>query len=169
MQHLILTGPESSGKTTLARDLAGRLGTVWVPEFARPYVAHLGRPYQLADLQAIERGQAAWEQWYAPQANKVLVCDTDLTVLAVWRNVLTEEPFGPPPPDSWRAGRRYLLCAPDFPWEPDPLREHPDQRDWLFEKYERLLAAWNLPFEVLRGTHEERLEAAIQVAYRPAV
>ena len=85
---IVVTGPESSGKTTLAAALAAALDTVWVPEFARTYLAHLGRPYERNDLINIRLGQAAWEEWYAQHLSTSpshhLVCDTDWTVLHVW-------------------------------------------------------------------------------------
>ncbi|MCB0529363.1 MAG: ATP-binding protein, partial [Saprospiraceae bacterium] len=61
---IVVTGPESSGKTTLAAALSDQLAAPVVPEFAREYLAHLGRAYQREDLAAIGAGQQAWERWY---------------------------------------------------------------------------------------------------------
>ena len=54
---ITIVGPESSGKTTLARQLAADLGCPWVPEYAREYLDGLGRTYEEDDLQIIARGQ----------------------------------------------------------------------------------------------------------------
>ncbi|MCW5921281.1 MAG: ATP-binding protein [Saprospiraceae bacterium] len=166
---VVVTGPESTGKTALAEALAQRLGVAWVPEFARYYVAHLGRPYRREDLKAIGLGQSVWEQWYALKfaedsyAN-LLVCDTDWTVLHVWE----EYRFRPDDAPEWQKGYGpahladlYLLCAPDFPWQPDPLREHPDERDALFDLYEELLHGRQANFITLTGGHEMRLQIAL--------
>lgn len=180
---IVLTGPESSGKTTLATALANALGTVCVPEFARAYLENLGRPYTREDLPDIARGQFELEKKYAAFAPRFLVCDTDWTVIQVWdyyrfrftgpegprmkagawmRIGLDDGPdFAPRPlPDSRVF---YFLCAPDFPWQPDPLREHPEERRNLFELYERLLQNLHLPYAVLRGTEADRLATAMDI------
>lgn len=161
---IVLTGPESSGKTRLAGALAESLGTIWSPEFARFYLASLGRPYTREDLQTIGRGQRAWEQWHSEQAGTAWICDTDWTVLQVWEHYR----FGPSETWHWQKGYGaplpadlYLLCAPDFPPEPDPLRENPGERDHLFEWYWQLLHSKGLNYLVLRGEHERRLETAL--------
>lgn len=163
MLKIVVTGPESSGKSTLAAALAAALGLPWVPEFARCYLPALGRPYRKDDLQDLYAGQLAWEHWYAqngpPQA-PVLICDTDWTVLHIW----AQHRYGPangflppkPPQD-----RFYLLCQPDIPWEPDPLREHPTERWALYQRYQALLDAQSLPYRPLSGPHAERLARAL--------
>ena len=168
-QHIfkiVLTGPESSGKKMLAKALADVLKTAWVPEFARFFVAHLGRSYVRDDLFQIARGQMAWEHWYSFLADQVLICDTDWTVLQIWEHYR----FGLPLNGIWtwqrgypvdRPADLYLLCAPDFPWQPDPLREHPEEREILFSWYKRLLQEKNLPYEVLSGNHTDRVSHAI--------
>ncbi|MBL7797513.1 MAG: ATP-binding protein [Saprospiraceae bacterium] len=163
---IVLTGPESSGKTALAEALALLLSAPCVPEFARYFAAHLGRPYQRADLQAIGRGQQAWEQWHAAAEPPILVCDTDWTVLHVWEHYR----FGAPPDGVWewkkgyanpQPADLYLLCAPDFPWQPDPLREHPEERQILFAWYERLLIETGARYTILAGSHEQRLHTVL--------
>lgn len=150
----------------MAGALAISLKTAWAPEFARYYVGGLNRPYERSDLRFIGRGQIAWEDWHARLANRFLVCDTDWTVLQVWE----EYRYGAPPDGSWEwqkgyenpsAADLYLLCAPDFPWRPDSLREHPLERDILFSRYEQLLASSGANYIVLHGSHTQRLEAAI--------
>lgn len=164
---IVLTGPESTGKTLLAEALAAHLGAAVVPEFARYFVAHLGRQYERADLQAIGRGQQAWEHWHAGKNPPRLICDTDWTVLQIWEHYR----FGAPPSGDWdwqkgytapRPAGLYLLCAPDFPWQPDPLREHPEERAILFEWYERLLQDIGASYAVLTGPHAQRLQTALQ-------
>jgi nicotinamide riboside kinase len=175
---IILTGPESSGKSTMAQALATALGAPLVPEFARSYLAHLGRPYRCDDLPTIARGQQAWEDWFADnrliineKEPKTLICDTDWTVIQVWEEYkfgVRSSEFGvrsSPLSDSKlrtpnSRTRFYFLCAPDIPWQPDPQREHPHERAQLFEHYERLLRHENLPYHILRGPHAERLQTA---------
>jgi len=54
---ITIVGPESSGKTTLARQLAAHYGCPWVPEYAREYLESLGGMYEELDLEAIAQGQ----------------------------------------------------------------------------------------------------------------
>lgn len=161
-KKIAVTGPESSGKTTLAIALAERLGAACVPEFARFYLPHLSRDYVREDLPRIAAGQVAWENWHLAQAREHLVCDTDLTVLHIWHLYK----YGAPEPSIAENLRRrradlYLLAAPDFAWQPDPLRENPHDRDVLFAKYEALLRELGAPFLVLSGSLEARLAAAL--------
>ncbi|MFN0013144.1 MAG: AAA family ATPase [Saprospiraceae bacterium] len=163
---IVLTGPESSGKTSAAEALAQRLNVPLVPEFARFFVANLGRPYCRTDLEAIARGQHTWEQWFLKPSPPLLIGDTDWTVLHIWEQYR----FGENRSDGlvWQKGYPnpqpadlYLLCSPDIPWEPDPLREHPEERGILFDRYEQLLFETGARFTILTGSHEKRLETAL--------
>lgn len=162
MKKIVLTGPESSGKTTLAARLADHFGTVWVPEFARQYLVDLGRPYTFDDLLEIAKGQAALEDELAAQANGVLFLDTSLEVLKIWSEVR----FGHYHPDlltllQQRLPDHYLLCLPDLPWTFDPQRENPNDRDVLLDIYRQELMALGVPFSQVWGIGEERFENAL--------
>jgi nicotinamide riboside kinase len=160
---IICTGPESTGKSTLSEYLANVLKSLWVPEFARTYLTHLGRAYQATDLTHILRGQYAWEHWYEQnlQPGQPLICDTDWTVVYVWKKYVFNAVFQPPLEDL--KDRFYLLCAPDLPWEPDPLREHPDARDVLFQAYTKLLDDIGAEYRVVSGSLEERNSNALDI------
>jgi nicotinamide riboside kinase len=159
VKKIVITGPESSGKTTLATQLAARLNTIHVPEFARTYLTWLGRPYQNSDLTAIFNGQIAWEHWYASKANEYLICDTDWTVMDIWRRDrgLTGVPVSQQSP--WHLA---VLCTPDFDWQPDPLREHPTQRWDFFQRYQQLLEQQGWPFLIVAGSVQLRLQTIIE-------
>ncbi len=156
--QVVFTGPESSGKTTLSEIVSLETGCNLTPEFSRPYLASLGRPYEYADLKTIARGQQAWEKWHRNNSkNSILFCDTDWTVIYVWEQFKfgTTHLFAhqlPPTADH------YFLCAPDIPWQPDPLREHPESRNELFQLYEQLLKKNGASYTVLRGDMTQRLQ-----------
>lgn len=163
--RISLTGPEASGKSTLAAQLAAHYGTAFVPEYARQYLTAHGPQYTLADVERIARGQLRHEDAaraaLAPQ--KPLFCDTDLLVIKIW----LENAFGTCP--AWILAAlsrpRYaltLLLAPDLPWAPDPLREHPDpaQRWRFYELYLAELQRRSWPFAEISGTYAQRLAQA---------
>jgi len=157
-----VTGPESCGKTTLAIELARALAVPFVAEVAREYLA--GRSsYDADDLLAIAKAQLTAEQNALAEGTGLIICDTDLQVIQVW----WQEKFGEL--DPWledaldqRTERRYLLSAPDLPWEPDPLRESRDDRERLFDRYARLLRDEPFAFAEVRGTGQIRFERALQ-------
>lgn len=160
-KRICVFGPESCGKTTLARDLAEALGTVWVPEYARTYLEALGRDPAYEDMALIGKGQAASEAALAPSAERFLVTDTDALETAVWSEAL----FGRTDPAlaALAAAQRYdltLLCATDVPFEPDPVRYLPDARQTFFDACEAALTAHGRRYVVLRGDREARLATA---------
>ena len=166
MKKIVCTGPESSGKSTLAQALAQVLNIRRVPEFARTWLEHLGRPYVHEDLKTIAHGQRAWENWYCARAiedgQNEFVCDTDWTVIHIWENYKYQSNLICPA-HLLDPANLYLLCQPDLPWVHDPLREHPFERELLFQKYEQLLLDIDACYCVVYGaTLEERVNMALE-------
>ena len=163
MGIVCVVGAESSGKTSLCRRLAGHFQVPWLPEYAREHLD--GSPYDEEDVAAIAREQQRRETALLASGAKAAVLDTDLAVIWVWWRVK----FGPPPAwlrDAFRAqpARFYLLCKPDLPWQPDPLRESPGERWRLHRCYRALLTTRALSFAEVAGRGAARIEAAIAAA-----
>lgn len=164
MLKIVLTGPESTGKTTLAKQLAEAFETCWLPEFAREYIGQLGRPYVFEDLKKIAKGQIDGEIQLLAEAKKeseMLFLDTDLITIKIW----SEDKFGKT--DPWilkeiesRTYDFYLLCKPDLEWEFDPQREDANRLAELFEIYKKELIALKKPFAIIEGVGHSRLERA---------
>ena len=162
IKRIAIVGPESTGKSQLAQQLAAQYETVWVEEFARYYVENLDRPYTEEDLQVIAAGQLTEEDKAAQNANSLLFCDTNLIVVKVWSEYKYQRCH------PWILNNMqldkyalHLLTAPDIGWEPDPLREHPDKREELFEIYERELDEANVSYRVVYGHDELRMKVAM--------
>ncbi len=165
--RVAVVGPESTGKSTLSEQLAGYYHTVWVPEYARGYIEGLRHSYTPADVEQIARGQLAAEDDAAEKANLLLICDTNLTVIQIW----FEHAYGYCPHWIRRVNRErryalHLLTDIDIPWEPDPQREHPELREYLFNRYRHLLAELSVPFCVISGDAGERLRRAVAAIHQ---
>ena len=164
-KRILILGPESTGKSTLAEKLAKHFADPWVPEVAREYLEKLDRPYAYEDLLQIGKQQIQLEDELARGAKNYLFCDTDLRVIQVW----SQHRYGEV--DPWvleeSARRTYdliLLCAPDLPWQADLLREHPEleMRQQFFEIYKQLSQASGFPWILISGDTAQRLSTGIQ-------
>ncbi|MBK7471451.1 MAG: ATP-binding protein [Betaproteobacteria bacterium] len=162
-RRVCLFGPESTGKSTLAEDLARHYATAHVPEYARDYLDATGSRGSAADVPWIARGQRAAEIAGAAQASRILVCDTNLATIALWSDVL----FGATP--DWvreQAARDtydlWLLTDIDVPFEPDPQRCFPDpaRRAWFMDQCRQTLARLGVVPVPLHGAPAARLATA---------
>jgi NadR type nicotinamide-nucleotide adenylyltransferase len=166
IKRIVLTGPESTGKSALAIELANHFNTVHVPEFARTYISELEQPYSYEDILIIAKGQIDSEMKLMAHANNLLFCDTDLTVTKIW----CEFKYGKC--HDWILKKMethtydiYLLCNIDLPWQNDPQREHPKQREKLFQLYLDEMTSRNLNFGIVSGKRDERLKNAIEIIH----
>lgn len=159
-QRIVITGPESSGKTTLCRGLANHYSAPCTPEYAREYLSELRRPYREEDLLHI-----AQQQWQQQQmvTDSLVFCDTGLVVILIW-SIVRYEQVHPWVVEKLRRepAALYLLSQPDIPWEPDPLRENPNDREALFTLYRQHLDDLQLPYRIVQGPQvRDRLMQAI--------
>ncbi|MCW3481151.1 ATP-binding protein [Neisseriaceae bacterium JH1-16] len=163
--RVAIVGPESSGKSTLAEALEAALSAqgvavARVDEYAREYYA--ARPYAptMADIEAIAQEQQRRED-AAASACRVLLCDSSALTNRIWAEVA----FGAASGRLLALDRPHdyaltLLARPDIAWQPDPLRSHPDQRDWLYGLYLAALTRDGVAPLIVAGSHEARLAAA---------
>ena len=167
IHRIALIGPESSGKTTLAKQLAQHYDTVWVPEYARDYVVKLQRNYTIDDIVHIAKEQLRMEEEMMHNSNRFLFADTELIVAKVW----CEDVFDTLPQWIEEQLRNatydlYLLTDFDLPWENDPVRENPHRREYFFDWYKRILEEMQLTYAVVSGKGDVRLENAVEVIER---
>lgn len=159
---IVITGPESTGKTTLAQQLAQYYKTLWCPEYARQYIDELQRPYEQKDLLQIAKGQIALEEQLVLQKPSLLICDTDLITIKIWSIFKYQTcPRWIIQQINQRHYDLYLLCGIDIPWAYDPQREHPHLREELYAIYRQTLADLEKPFIELSGNPQARLAQAI--------
>lgn len=164
--RVVVIGAESTGKTTLAKNLAEHFGTVWVPEFGREYCEASSRTLESEllwttdEFVAIAREQQNRENMAARQANPVLIADTNATATGTWHERYLG--FRSPKVDAIGTLDRvdlYLLLSPDVPFVQDGWRDGEKVRDWMHRSF-----LSSLPPEkttVIEGPWESREPQAI--------
>ena len=164
MKWVVISGPESTGKTELAQNLAEKLHTIWVPEYARVYIENLYRPYTYADVKHIARYQAAQERIYESKVTSgLLIFDTWFIITKVWFDLV----FGKCP--EWlithiRSTKidLFLVCNTDLPWIPDQVRENGgEKREQLFQLYCKEITSFGFKYEIITGNGNARIENAL--------
>jgi NadR type nicotinamide-nucleotide adenylyltransferase len=166
-KKIVVTGPESTGKSTLCEQLSKKYNTNWVAEYAREYLLKLGRPYTYDDLLIIAKGQLEQEDRITASSKSPLVfIDTDMYVMKVWceyvfgkcHSFILNEIVN-------RKYDLYLLCNTDLPWVADELREYPDleSRERLYHMYKDLMINQATPWSEISGGFEERLHKAMSI------
>ena len=163
IKKIAVTGPESTGKSTLSAALAAFFQTAWVPEYAREYLENLDRNYEEKDLLEIAKGQLALQEELEKSSDQYLICDTDLLVIKIW----SEHKYGRCHP--WILKKLdeinydlYILPYIDIPWQEDPLREHPDLREYFFNKYKEELITRKVNFIEVKGALDQRVKESIK-------
>ena len=162
MLKIVITGPESTGKTTLANALGQHYNVPVVEEFAREYIDGLDRPYIEDDLLEMAIGQAFSEDKGRSKASTMMICDTDMLSLRIWSKAKYGQFLKPLNP-LWfdDLPHLYLVCAPDLPWEPDPQRENPEDREALFDMHIAEIERAKVNYAIIKG--EDRTATAIRL------
>ena len=153
---IAFTGPESSGKTTMAELIAKAYSTSFIPEYAREFLKDK-TTYTLADLDVIAKQQV---ELCKASKKTLVISDTEMAVMLIWSKEKFKE-VSPIIQSYWESQNfdHLFLCAPDIPWEADKLRENPLDRERLFQLYEVVLENSKKPFTILKGTIEQRIIA----------
>jgi NadR type nicotinamide-nucleotide adenylyltransferase len=165
LRKIVITGPESTGKTELSKALAVKLNARWIPEYARGYLEKLGRPYQYEDLEIIARHQIQQEKEESAKAGiGMLIFDTWLIITKVWFEVVYSK--SPVWIEEYIAEANidiFLVCSPDLPWIADAVRENGgEMRVKLFERYCREIDQYGFKYEIVEGSGEDRLNNALK-------
>lgn len=163
VKKIVVLGGESTGKSTLCEALALHYKTVWVREYAREYLEKTKGHYGYDDLLAIAKGQTELEEKLLPLANQLIFYDTDLHVLKVWSEHKYQQCHAFIHQQILsRKYDAYLLTAPDFPWQHDILREHPEpeMRKYFFELYKSMIEKNKTPYCIVTGNEKQRFDTA---------
>jgi NadR type nicotinamide-nucleotide adenylyltransferase len=162
--RVVLTGPESTAKSTLAKELAAYFNGTFYPEYAREYFREHSTEYSYEDLELITRKQLEQYQHSKRGKTEIVFFDTWLIITKIWFQwVFKKEPHWLEDEISNLPIDLYLLCLPDIPWEADPLREHGgEDRVKLFHHYKQELVKRKLRYVEIGGIGEKRIQNAIR-------
>ncbi len=161
---IALVGPESTGKSTMARSLAIHYQTLWVPEFARYYCTALTKACTLDDETTMYHGQVALEESVISVLQKpLLFCDTTFLTVKIWSDYqLGETPqivLDALPKHNYDL---YLLLKPDLPWQDDPLRDFKGMGDYFMNVWRNELKNLGANYIETGGT-KNRFENAVKI------
>lgn len=163
--YLVITGPESTGKTALAAQLAQSLNCAWIPELSRDYIANLGRPYQYADVEKIARMQIARFTGEQLPDSPFAIFDTGLIITKVWFDVVYQKcPRWLIDAINQQPKVIHLVCNTDLPWVADPVRENGgEMREKLLQTYQQELKSFGFPYAMISGSDGLRLQNALNI------
>jgi len=156
--RIVITGAESSGKSSLTQHLGKVFELPYALEYARYYLAENGPEYDLEQLRNMCRLHLNYQQEKVPISAPCGIFDTDLINYKIW----AEEVFGCCPAEISTGIEResshvYLLCKPDLPWESDPLRENPYELQRLYQRHFDEIIRLKRPYEEVEGSGRERM------------
>ena len=155
---VVLYGPESSGKTTLAIQLAQYYKTKYVPEFARQFLQNKwdlkNEICDIDDLIKIAFGQMKSENTLTDNSKKILFCDTNILVTKIW----SESHYDGFCPKLIKELVKiyhydlYILTQVDIPWIKDDLRDRPNNRNEMFDIFKAELDNKKLNYLIVIGS-----------------
>lgn len=166
LMTVAILGAESTGKTTLCKDLASHYQCQWVPEFMRPYLQakwnSQRQTCEWEDLLPIAYGQMALENSRAQRSSQYLFCDTSLFELMVYADWY----YGTCPPAIRHAALAHhydliLLTEVDVPWVADDLRDAPHQREAIAQRFAAELTRHGKPFRSIGGDRQARVDQVV--------
>ncbi|MBR9845083.1 MAG: ATP-binding protein [Algicola sp.] len=163
---VVLYGPESTGKSSLAKELATYYNTVYVEEFSRSYAeskAKMNQKLTKKDVLPIAIGQMYLENTQLKNANTLLICDTDLLETKVYSEFYYNG-FCPDIVKKYALENTYdlyFLTYIDTPWEADEIRDQPNTRSQMFDAFEQALIDSKKKYSIVKGSFDQRLNQCI--------
>lgn len=168
IKKLCLVGPESTGKSTLAKALSQELKTIYVPEYAKAIIEKQNGEFHPANVESFVTAQINTEKALAKFTNKIMICDSCAITTQIYAELCFDEDF------TWideviKANKydHFLLFSPDVPFVDDAHRktfDNPeDMRAKMFDIFKTRLEYFGFPYTVISGDFETRKEKALGI------
>lgn len=162
-RRVVVTGPESTGKTTLAAELGAHFEAPWVPEAARRFVETVSTPLSADTVEPIARLAMQLDDAATSGTHPVVILDTDLLSTVVYaRHYYGAVPAWIASEARARRSDLYLLCLPDIPWVADGVRDRPAARGALLGDFRDALQALDARVVEISGMGTARTDAAVR-------
>ena len=164
ISKIAVVGPESTGKSTMAKYLSSHFNLPYVPEYARFYCKDLNNIYTAQDEINMFYGQIALEDAVLSMKPDILIADTSILTIKIWSDHL----FGKTPEIVLEEIKKkkhdlYLLMDIDLPWEDDPLRDFPLEREHFMKVWIKELEDLGTNYQIVSGQGEERLLNGLEI------
>lgn len=161
---IVITGAESTGKSTLTKALAKHFGAPYIPEIAREYVENLTHRYNYHDVENIAKAQIQQINDLKDKGHPYIFIDTWLIITKIWFDVVfNKEPVWLKDEIQNTKIELFLICDIDIPWIPDPVRENGgENRIKLHKMYIEAISSFNFPYKLVNGLNEQRIQNALR-------
>lgn len=168
-KRVVILGAESTGTTTLSKDLAKYYKTTWVPEYGRIY--YEGKMYRYSsrlkwdsqEFEFIAKEQKKLEDQLAQQSNKILICDTDQFTTTLWhQRYLNSDSKVLETMAKKDNHDLYILTADDIPFIQDGTRDGEKIRHEMHQQFIDKLKRWHKKHIIVAGSYKARLKASIR-------
>jgi HTH-type transcriptional regulator, transcriptional repressor of NAD biosynthesis genes len=155
-------GPESTGKTVMAKRMAEKYKTEFVPEVAREFIT--SNDFSVDDILSIGKAQTKRVLEKTKIANRVLFCDTDLITTQIYsRQYLGVVPQALSDLEKKIHYELYFLFDIDVPWVADGLRDLGNRRKEMFNVFKEALDRRKIKYVLLHGDWEQREDDVTQI------
>lgn len=157
-RDVYIVGGESTGKTTLAKKIAEKMNTIYVPEYATYYIKEHGKLLKKQDFINILLGQLASQRTLIKESFVYSIHDTDLITTKIWyRKFFGDDNLGFF--DDYIKKQRdglYLILDNSISWKDDEHRYFPtdSDRDWFYEQFIIELQYYNKKYIVVNDRNE---------------
>lgn len=164
---VVITGTESTGKTCLGEQLASYYKTILVQDVSRNYLQVHGKEYDRNDVLEIAQQIIVLEGHVSSKNNNIWFTDNDLINIKIWLQFYKwEVPLWLEKAIRQRKPDLFLLMNYDLPWQQDELRQNPDDREILFNRFSDELAKTNAPVTLISGKEVTRFQNAVTAISR---
>lgn len=165
VKGILVTGPESTGKSTITERLAQHFNTIGVQEYARQWIDNNNEEWVYADLDTFAQTQLEHIYWARRRANKIFFTDTDAIATEIFSKAYFDKVSHTVRSLArWQKDIHFaFLMDVDCPWVDDGQRDFPDQgvRQMMLNDHEQFLIDRKIPYLKLSGTWDEKFNTAV--------